>query len=719
MLRTTSAASRLLGVLALATILVGSTFGYVALQSLSSTTPGTIAIWSGTISNIPAGWLLCDGSNGTPDLRGRFLEGAAVGASPGAMGGADSHSHTELSAGDAHTHILESAGAHQHTTSSSGSHNHNSILVSTGSSGSVSVIGQTNDGAHTHTTDISGAHTHTTTSATFSHTHVIDSADGRPPYYEVLFIQATESAVITPGIIIIWTGLRANIPSGWAECDGNDGRPNLQNRFLRGAPAGQNAGATGGSATHTHTEQSAGSHTHVGATTSGGDHYHTIPAYSATHTHGGVSLASGDTCAFQPHNFAHTHTNTDTIGAHTHTVATGGAHTHTIEQASSLPTYYDVIYIYCTSASSIPVGGIMIWAGSLASIPSQYALCDGSSSRPDLRTRFTRGAAFGVEAGGTGGSNSHTHIDDPQTHTHTQDTFSGTHTHASTNVAGAHRHAGPVTVAVTAGAKKFENNAVSSGGHSHSFFSFTWTHTHTVSSAGSHQHVINLADTRPSYYEVVFICATNNPPDAPTLSLPVANYHFNPSASVTFSWSFSDPNAGDYQTAYQFQLDNDSDFLSPTTDSNKVSSVSQQTAQTLPSTVGLYYWRVKTWDSKDAEGPYCTGRAIIVDRIKTTACGILNNVVDTRTGGSVYYRAVYEYDNTPFTSTCGTLYLNEKAMNWTDKWTYAFPYEMSGSQAVFIITSVAETNYGLTAFNNVAGNIVLNWATMEINISKP
>jgi hypothetical protein len=59
-------------------------------------------------------------------------------------------------------------------------------------------------------------------------------------------------------------------------------------------------------------------------------------------------------------------------------------------------------------------------------------------------------------------------------------------------------------------------------------------------------------------------------------------------------------------------------------------------------------------------------------------------------------------------------------MVWaTDRWIYAFPYQMSGSQAVFTITSVAETNYGLTAFNNVAGNIVLNWATMEINISKP
>jgi hypothetical protein len=212
----------------------------------------------------------------------------------------------------------------------------------------------------------------------------------------------------------------------------------------------------------------------------------------------------------------------------------------------------------------------------------------------------------------------------------------------------------------------------------------------------------------------------NNSPYAPTLSSPAAGYRFNPSSSVTFSWTFSDPNAGDYQTTYQFQLDNDSDFSSPIIDSNKVSSASQQTIQTLPSTVGLYYWRVKTWDSKDADGPYCTGRAIIVDRIKITACGILNNVVDTRTGGAVWYTAVYESDSTPFTGSNGTVYLNGTVMTWEDNcWTYAFPYSMSGGRTVFHITGVVESFYGLTGVYNFAGDIVLNWATMEITIGKP
>lgn len=36
---------------------------------------GMIMLWYGSASNIPAGWALCDGGNGTPDLRGRFVLG--------------------------------------------------------------------------------------------------------------------------------------------------------------------------------------------------------------------------------------------------------------------------------------------------------------------------------------------------------------------------------------------------------------------------------------------------------------------------------------------------------------------------------------------------------------------------------------------------------------------------------------------------------------------
>jgi microcystin-dependent protein len=48
---------------------------------------GGIIMWSGTTNNIPAGWALCDGQNGTPNLRDRFVMGAGSTYNVGGMGG--------------------------------------------------------------------------------------------------------------------------------------------------------------------------------------------------------------------------------------------------------------------------------------------------------------------------------------------------------------------------------------------------------------------------------------------------------------------------------------------------------------------------------------------------------------------------------------------------------------------------------------------------------
>ena len=48
---------------------------------------GTITMWSGSVGSIPAGWLLCDGNHGTPDLRSRYIRGVSSSGNPGADGG--------------------------------------------------------------------------------------------------------------------------------------------------------------------------------------------------------------------------------------------------------------------------------------------------------------------------------------------------------------------------------------------------------------------------------------------------------------------------------------------------------------------------------------------------------------------------------------------------------------------------------------------------------
>ena len=59
----------------------------------ASVPSGAILIWSGASNAIPSGYVLCDGQNGTPDLRNRFIIGAGSSYSVGSTGGSTSHSH--------------------------------------------------------------------------------------------------------------------------------------------------------------------------------------------------------------------------------------------------------------------------------------------------------------------------------------------------------------------------------------------------------------------------------------------------------------------------------------------------------------------------------------------------------------------------------------------------------------------------------------------------
>jgi hypothetical protein len=80
-----------------------------------------------------------------------------------------------------------------------------------------------------------------------------------------------------------------------------------------------------------------------------------------------------------------------------------------------------------TWGSGFPSGGIIIWSGSSASIPSGWLLCDGSSSTPDLRNRFVVGATSTYAVGATGGSADAIVV----SHTHTATVTDSGHTHST------------------------------------------------------------------------------------------------------------------------------------------------------------------------------------------------------------------------------------------------------------------------------------------------
>jgi hypothetical protein len=132
---------------------------------------GGIVMWSGSASAIPAGWWLCDGANGTPNLVNRFVVGASGTYAVGATGGsADAivvaHTHTGTTASD---------GIHSHTLP--GQYLQNNAAGGGIASGSGVGVGTA--------TDLAGTHTHTFTTDSTGASGVNANL---PPYYALCFI---------------------------------------------------------------------------------------------------------------------------------------------------------------------------------------------------------------------------------------------------------------------------------------------------------------------------------------------------------------------------------------------------------------------------------------------------------------------------------------------------------------------------------------------------
>lgn len=83
---------------------------------------GTVKMWHGLSADIPYGWVICDGTNGTPDLRDRFVMGAGSTYALNATGGAATinleHTHVQ----DPHAHSHDHDMDHDHDTNIDHSH---------------------------------------------------------------------------------------------------------------------------------------------------------------------------------------------------------------------------------------------------------------------------------------------------------------------------------------------------------------------------------------------------------------------------------------------------------------------------------------------------------------------------------------------------------------------------------------------------------------------
>jgi microcystin-dependent protein len=193
-----------------------------ALTNVAGVPAGTIVMWSGLDTAIPVGWKLCDGTNGTPDLRGKFIIGAGGAGGVAVTGTVGANSltlDTDTVAAHSHTGSVQSGGSHNHSVlphtlslseipvhnHGGGNHQHtfeSGALVGTGNSGlgitgavtryvaqsGVIIQSEGGNGGHDHGCSSGGTHTHEMTiDQAGAHKHTV-SIDNRPASVGLYFI---------------------------------------------------------------------------------------------------------------------------------------------------------------------------------------------------------------------------------------------------------------------------------------------------------------------------------------------------------------------------------------------------------------------------------------------------------------------------------------------------------------------------------------------------
>lgn len=267
-----------------------------------------IALYDKT--NIPSGWGLCDGTSGSPDLTDRYLRGASAGGNAGGTGGSTTNIHALT-----HTHTVST---HTHTNGASAAGSGTSLATQSGSELAAKT--------HTHTPSLDAA-TDTVSTASVTCTETVE-----PSYKKLIAIQNQSGSESLPlGIIGLWIGTLASIPAGWEVVT------SMQGYHLKLGTSVQ-IGDTGGSNTHTHTDDS---HTHTGS------HDHT--ANNVTHTAAyGTSGTSTGAATGTPYGSVTYHTVSASTVATTYSSATTSA-----DSSSNEPPYVTAIFLRFNGAVNI------------------------------------------------------------------------------------------------------------------------------------------------------------------------------------------------------------------------------------------------------------------------------------------------------------------------------------------------------------------------------
>jgi hypothetical protein len=159
---------------------------------------------------------------------------------------------------------------------------------------------------------------------------VVSQGAGNPPVWGNAFVT---------GMIMMWSGTIATIPSGWNLCDGSSGTPDLRNRFIVGASvdsSGQSVTTITGANTKTGGSKDSivVAHTHTGTTNADGVHTHNIwGTFDTRQINNSDGFLAGNTAITGDVQGTLTYNNFN--GSGTQLVQNSGSHTHTFTTGSS------------------------------------------------------------------------------------------------------------------------------------------------------------------------------------------------------------------------------------------------------------------------------------------------------------------------------------------------------------------------------------------------
>ncbi len=132
---------------------------------------GLIGLWLGSAATVPAGWFICNGAHGTPNLTDKFVKVVNTSGDLGSTAGSQTHAHANVS----HTH--SATGTHTHTGPSSSGPTNTSSQEPGGEGYAIS----------THTHPILSV---SSTTATYANTDIdCQTVNHEPPYRTVYYIQ--------------------------------------------------------------------------------------------------------------------------------------------------------------------------------------------------------------------------------------------------------------------------------------------------------------------------------------------------------------------------------------------------------------------------------------------------------------------------------------------------------------------------------------------------